>query len=160
VVWTVIKVIKITRGGMLFRIQFLLTPIVFATFSGKAITQEISEEKLKAKAKERNKVYAPWNPANIEKRRKEMGMIGPGPQKPYSQVRFPDYLKKPNTIDEMMSQALLYGSPDELLRLDWVQEIPSITVTGTYNDYAADPGAYWIKWANGISDGTNKYLSN
>jgi hypothetical protein len=35
--------------------------------------------------------------------------------------------------------AATFGDPDELLRDDWVPEIPGITVPGDYAEYAADP---------------------
>ena len=76
----------------------LITHQVFA--------QEMNEAELKQKAAERNIIYAPWDPADLETRRKEVGLIGPGPQNDYPAARFPDYLIKPNTIDEMMPQAM------------------------------------------------------
>ncbi len=36
-----------------------------------------------------------------------------------------------------------YGDPDRLLRDDWVPDIPGITVDGSYEAYAADPGR-WV----------------
>ena len=62
---------------------------------------------------------------------------------------------------EVRALASRYGNPDELLRRDWIPQLPGITVPGNYNeDYAADPGMYWIEWANSIQDGTNEYLGN
>jgi hypothetical protein len=38
--------------------------------------------------------------------------------------------------------AAKYGDPDELLREDWIPEIPGISADGDYDDYASDPIAY------------------
>jgi hypothetical protein len=62
---------------------------------------------------------------------------------------------------EVRALASRYGNPDELLRRDYIPELPGITIPGNYNeDYAADPGTYWVKWAHSIENGTNKYLGN
>jgi len=62
---------------------------------------------------------------------------------------------------EVRALASRYGNPDDLLRRDWIPEIPGITVPGDYDkDYAVDPGSYWVNWAHSIQDGTNKYLGN
>ena len=54
-----------------------------------------------------------------------------------------------------------YGNPDEILRRDWIPELPGITAPGDYNnDYASDPGTHWVNWANNIEDGTNIYIGN
>lgn len=39
--------------------------------------------------------------------------------------------------------AAKYGDPDELLREDWIPQIPGINTDGSYEDYARDP-ARWI----------------
>jgi hypothetical protein len=39
------------------------------------------------------------------------------------------------------------GDPDDLLREDWVPQIPGITSAGSYDAYASDPG----KWFYGTS---------
>ena len=62
---------------------------------------------------------------------------------------------------EVRALASRYGNPDEILRRDWIPELPGITSPGNYSeDYAADPGSFWINWANEIEDGTNRYLGN
>ena len=62
---------------------------------------------------------------------------------------------------EVRALASRYGNPDELLRRDWIPELPGITVPGDYNeDYASDPGTYWVEWAHSILDGTNEYIGN
>jgi hypothetical protein len=62
---------------------------------------------------------------------------------------------------EVRAIASRYGNPDEILRRDWIPELPGITAPGNYNeDYASDPGTHWINWANSIFDGTNRYLGN
>ena len=69
---------------------------------------------------------------------------------------------KVQTYDDPEVRALAsrYGDPDVLLRRDWIPELAGITAPGDYNDYAADPGTYWVNWAHTIQDGTNKYLGN
>ena len=44
---------------------------------------------------------------------------------------------------EVRALAAKYGDPDELLKEDWVAEIPGITSPGSYEDYAKEPGK-WI----------------
>jgi hypothetical protein len=39
--------------------------------------------------------------------------------------------------------ASTYADPDQLLRDDWIPDIPGITVAGSYEEYAADP-ASWV----------------
>ena len=54
---------------------------------------------------ERKALYAPWSPDQMAQRRKEQGLVGPGTTKPVPAPAFPSYLKKPNTVDELMPQA-------------------------------------------------------
>ena len=54
---------------------------------------------------ERKALYAPWNPADMAKRRQEQGLIGPGTTAPFPAPAFPSYLKKPETIDKLMPSA-------------------------------------------------------
>ena len=44
---------------------------------------------------------------------------------------------------EVRDCAAKYGDPDELLRDDWIPEIPGITAPGDYDDYAKNP-APWV----------------
>jgi hypothetical protein len=44
---------------------------------------------------------------------------------------------------EVRDLAATFGDPDQLLRDDWVPEIPGITVPGDYKDYAREP-ARWV----------------
>jgi len=53
----------------------------------------------------RKVVYAPWSPDQMAQRRKEQGLLGPGPGGPVTAPAFPSYLKKPNSVDELMPQA-------------------------------------------------------
>ncbi len=53
----------------------------------------------------RKVVYAPWSPDQMAQRRKEQGLIGPGPAVPVTAPAFPSYLKKPTSIEELMPQA-------------------------------------------------------
>lgn len=60
---------------------------------------------------------------------------------------------------EVRAIASRYGDPDEILRRDWIPEIPGITAPGNYDkDYSSDPGKHWLKWAKSIFDGSNEYL--
>jgi hypothetical protein len=54
---------------------------------------------------ERKALYAPWSPDQMAQRRKEQKLVGPGSSKPVPPPAFPSYLKKPNTVDELMPQA-------------------------------------------------------
>ena len=58
-----------------------------------------------APLEQRKIVYAPWNPADMPQRRKEQGLIGPGPQAGVTAPAFPSYLKKPSSVEELMPQA-------------------------------------------------------
>lgn len=44
---------------------------------------------------------------------------------------------------EVRELAKKYGDPDELLKEDWIPQIPGITCAGSYEEYARDP-AKWI----------------
>jgi hypothetical protein len=44
---------------------------------------------------------------------------------------------------EVRKLAEKYGDPDELLREDWIPQIPGITSAGSYQEYAQNPGQ-WI----------------
>jgi hypothetical protein len=44
---------------------------------------------------------------------------------------------------EVRTLAAKYGDPDELLREDWIPQVPGITCAGSYEDFAKDP-ARWI----------------
>ena len=46
----------------------------------------------------------------------------------------------PQVISELAEK---YGDPDDLLREDWIPQIPGITAAGSYDEYARNPGA-WI----------------
>ena len=54
---------------------------------------------------ERKQSVAPWNPADMPARRKEYGLIGPGAKNPVPPPAFPSYLKKPDTIEQLMPAA-------------------------------------------------------
>ena len=40
---------------------------------------------------ERRAVYAPWNPQDMAQRRREYGLVGPGPQRPVPPPAFPSF---------------------------------------------------------------------
>ena len=64
-----------------------------------------------------------------------------------------------STDPEVRALASRYGDPDEVLRRDWIPELPGITVPGNYDeDYSSDPGKFWINWANSIYEASNKYF--
>ncbi|HJX11157.1 MAG TPA: hypothetical protein VJ733_11755, partial [Candidatus Binatia bacterium] len=44
---------------------------------------------------------------------------------------------------EVRKLAEKYGDPQDLLREDWIPQIPGITCAGSYDDYAKNPGK-WI----------------
>src|SRR5215211_5389896 len=54
---------------------------------------------------ERKALYAPWSPDQMAQRRKELGLIGPGTAKPVPPPAFPSYLKKPDSIEQLMPPA-------------------------------------------------------
>ena len=65
----------------------------------------LSQHNFSEEAVARNHVYAPWDPMQIDALRKQIGLVGPGPQNDITQATFPDYLKQPNTVEELMPQA-------------------------------------------------------
>jgi hypothetical protein len=90
---------------------------------------------------------------------------------PTYQVRFRDSGKWMSLIEhgiiqtyhdpEVRALASRYGNPDQILRRDWIPELPGINVPGNYNnDYASDPGTFWTEWAYQIEAGTNRYIGN
>jgi len=48
---------------------------------------------------------------------------------------------------EVRQLAAKYGDPDEILKEDWIPQIPGITCSGSYEEYAGDPGR-WIYAGN------------
>lgn len=50
-------------------------------------------------------IHAPWDPAKLAERRKELGLIGPGTTKPYPKPRFPSTLNIPKSVDALMPGA-------------------------------------------------------
>ena len=54
----------------------------------------------------RNHLYAPWDPGQIDNLRNSIGLVGPGPQNEIPEATFPDYLKKPETIEQLLPQAM------------------------------------------------------
>jgi hypothetical protein len=49
--------------------------------------------------------YAPWSPDQMAQRRKEQGLIGPGTSSAPPAPAFPSYLRKPDSIEQLMPQA-------------------------------------------------------
>ncbi len=54
---------------------------------------------------QRGSGFASWSPEKMAERRKTYGLIGPGPQSKFPEARFPAYLKKPKTVEEMLPAA-------------------------------------------------------
>jgi hypothetical protein len=51
-----------------------------------------------------------------------------------------------------------YGNPNDILRRDYVSALPGINAPGSYDAYARDPGAYWLKWAESIEAGSYEFF--
>jgi len=51
---------------------------------------------------------------------------------------------------EVRALAARYGDPDDLLREDWIPQVPGITCAGTYEEFARDP-ARWIYSAQAVA---------
>jgi len=85
---------------------FIFSSVLLSTLSQLSFAdQHLSREQQRMSVDERNTVYAPWDPKDINKLRKEVGLIGPGPQTPYPTARFPGYLTTPESIEQLMPQA-------------------------------------------------------
>src|SRR5262245_28488623 len=54
---------------------------------------------------QRRTTYAPWSPDQMAQRRKEQGLIGPGTTRPVPPPAFPSYLKRPESIEQLMPAA-------------------------------------------------------
>ena len=63
-------------------------------------------------------------------------------------------------FDDVYVRALAsrYGNPNDILRRDYVTAIPGINAPGSYDAYARNPGAYWLKWAESIESGKYEYF--
>ncbi len=122
---------------------------------------------------ELNKEKSARSPAAIEFGKKHQVPIGHAMHNhtlmPTYQIRLRDSGKWETVIEhgqimastdpEVRAIASRYGDPDEILRRDWIPELPGITAPGNYNDdYASDPGKFWLKWAHSVLENTNKYM--
>ena len=93
------------------RINGLISSIVIGSliqlivYSSAYASDHLSAEQRTMTVDERNRVYAPWDPADIQTLRKEIGLIGPGPASPLPTARFPGYLRTPETVEELLPQA-------------------------------------------------------
>ena len=54
---------------------------------------------------ERANTHAIWSPADMAQRRKQMGLIGPGPSGEVPQPVYPSYLSRPKSVEEMLPKA-------------------------------------------------------
>lgn len=79
--------------------------VIGGTICGILSSTELAAQSAQPSLEQRKSVYAPWDPAQMAERRKAQGLIGPGTTKPMPSPAFPSYLKKPNSIDELMPQA-------------------------------------------------------
>lgn len=63
-------------------------------------------------------------------------------------------------LDDVYVRALAsrYGNPSVILRRDYISALPGVNATGSYDEYARHPGAYWTKWAKDIEAGTYPYF--
>src|SRR5713226_9044490 len=95
---------------------------------------------IKPSAKNRGGIYASWLPEQMAARRKQYGLIGPGPQANFPEARFPSYLKKPKSVEEMMpaARAAVMQTGDGQQELNFFFEL-----TGQVADPEA--GRDWIK---------------
>src|SRR5262245_58661301 len=75
-----------------------LAGLTFALVDNAAAQSQPSLEQRKAN-------YAPWSPDQMPQRRREQGLIGPGTTRPVPPPAFPSYLKKPETIEQLMPSA-------------------------------------------------------
>jgi hypothetical protein len=76
-----------------------------AAFVGTAVLPQAATAQDKRTIEERKAIHAPWSPDQMAQRRKDQKLVGPGTSKPVPAPAFPSYLKKPNTVDELMPQA-------------------------------------------------------
>src|SRR5215813_10144748 len=75
-----------------------LAALTFTSAGDAAAQSQPSLEQRKAN-------YAPWSPEQMPQRRREQGLIGPGTTRPVPPPAFPSYLKKPETIEQLMPSA-------------------------------------------------------
>src|SRR5207237_10895992 len=54
---------------------------------------------------QRRAIYAPWSPDQMAQRRREQGLVGPGTTTPVPPPAFPSYLKRPDSVEQLMPQA-------------------------------------------------------
>ncbi len=64
-------------------------------------------------------------------------------------------------LDDPYVRALAsrYGNPDKVLAQAHVPPIPGVNAPGNYNDYARNPGDYWINWSKQIVSGISPWLA-
>ncbi len=85
----------------------LISFLIFMTVSQMGYShQHLSQEQLQMSKDQRNRVYAPWNPGDIQTLRDKMGLIGPGPVSPIPTAKFPGYLKYPESVQQLIPQAM------------------------------------------------------
>ncbi len=60
---------------------------------------------------------------------------------------------------EVRALAARYGDPDEVLRQEWVRNLPGINAPGSYAEYAANPWPFEKRIDEEIAEGTYRYFS-
>lgn len=60
---------------------------------------------VKKSEQDRGANFASWSPEQMSSLRKRYGLLGPGPQSKFPNARFPSYLKKFKTVDDIMPAA-------------------------------------------------------
>ena len=83
----------------------VLTGVAVASMLVASVSVHAQTSAPQASIEQRKQVYAPWSPDTMAQRRKEQGLKGPGAQRPMPPPAFPSYLKKPNSVEELMPQA-------------------------------------------------------
>ena len=82
-----------------------VTAALFAIISIALLTSPVALADKDQPIDQRRAVYAPWSPDQMPQRRREQGLVGPGPAHPFPAPAFPSYLKKPDSIEALMPQA-------------------------------------------------------
>ena len=98
---------KHSHGTADIAARLLIIGIVMATPAGSAdVSKPAVITKNPALATEdRGANFATWSPEQMIEIRKRYGLLGPGPQSKYPEARFPAYLRKFKTVDDILPAA-------------------------------------------------------
>ena len=80
-------------------------PVIAALAATCVLLPQITHADKSQPLDQRRAQYAPWSPEQMAQRRKDYGLIGPGTSKAPPPPAFPSYLKKPDSIEQLMPQA-------------------------------------------------------